>query len=292
MSAAPAALRTPRIVLYHQTHVHPQTRAPISLLPLLTSATLPPNLNLTIIVAALHLNEDPNHITLNDHPPSHPHHAHLWPELPLLKAAGITIMGMLGGACPGTFSRLDSQAGFDTHYPPLRDLLRQLDVFDGLDLDVEEPMSQAGITRLIDALRADFGAAFIITLAPVATALRRGGGNLSGFSYHALEAQRGGEIAWYNTQFYCGWGELPHYEGIVREGWKPEKVVAGVVTNPVNAGGFVPLEGCVGGLMELGMRCGPGFGGVMGWEYWNCMPGGEERPWEWIEWMGGVLGAC
>lgn len=27
------------------------------------------------------------------------------------------------------------------------------------------------------------------------------------------------------------------------------------------------------------------FGGVMGWEYFNSLPGGEERPWEWAREM-------
>lgn len=52
-------------------------------------------------------------------------------------------------------------------------------------------MSLAGIVRLIDRLRADFGAGFIITLAPVAAALVEGGGNLSGFGYRGYVESRG-----------------------------------------------------------------------------------------------------
>jgi hypothetical protein len=40
-------------------------------------------------------------------------------------------------------------------------------------------MSLAGVERVVDALRRDFGTWFLVTLAPVATALS-GGGNLSG----------------------------------------------------------------------------------------------------------------
>lgn len=25
----------------------------------------------------------------------------------------------------------------------------------------------------------------------------------------------------------------------------------------------------------------PDFGGVMGWEYFNSLPGGQEKPWQW-----------
>ena len=28
----------------------------------------------------------------------------------------------------------------------------------------------------------------------------------------------------------------------------------------------------------------------MGWEYFNSLPGGKERPWEWAGMMGGILG--
>lgn len=40
----------------------------------------------------------------------------------------------------------------------------------------------------------------VITLAPVASALTEGGGNLSGFNYFDLEAQRGSSIAFYNAR--------------------------------------------------------------------------------------------
>src|SRR5689334_16069715 len=115
-------------------------------------------------------------------------------------------MGMLGGAAKGSFTRLDLDATtFEAYYTPLRDLIRKRGL-DGLDLDVEEPMTLAGIVRLIDRLKEDFGAGFIITLAPVAAALmsERPEHNLSGFSYEYLEVMRGKQIAWYNTQFYCG----------------------------------------------------------------------------------------
>ena len=89
---------------------------------------------------------------------------------------------MVGGAAPGSFTRLDTE--FDTYYPRLRDYITTYGL-DGVDLDVEQPMSLAGMERLIDALRADFGRHFVITLTPVAPALS-GGGNLSGFDYDAL----------------------------------------------------------------------------------------------------------
>lgn len=115
------------------------------------------------------------------------------------------MLGMLGGAARGTFSAatLDSpdEAVFERYYGVLRDDVVRAHALDGLDLDVEEPMSLRGVVRLIDRLRADFGPAFLITLAPVAPALLDVRRNLSGFDYEALEVMRGREIAFYNCQF-------------------------------------------------------------------------------------------
>jgi chitinase len=205
---------------------------------------------------------------------------------------------MLGGAAKGSFTRLDlDDATFEAYYIPLRDLIRERGL-DGLDLDVEEPMTLAGIVRLIDRLKQDFGNGFIITLAPVAAALmsERPEHNLSGFSYEALEVMRGRQIAWYTTQFYCGWGDLSNtngYDFIVRRGFPADKVVIGMVTNPANGSGWVPFDVLQEVLLNLKLRY-PGFGGVMGWEYFNSLPGDRARPWEWAAFMtkhvrGGLL---
>ena len=137
--------------------------------------------------------------------------------------------------------------------------------------------------HLIDRLKADFGRDFIITLAPVATALMPGRPHLSGFDYKLLEAARGSSIAWYNTQFYNGWGGLHNtaaYDEIMRNGWRPDKVVAGMLTNPRHGGsGYVPLE-LTAAVISVLMERYPNFGGVMGWEYWSSYPQ-VENSWVW-----------
>lgn len=244
-----------------------------------------------VILAAIHLNEDPSHITLNDHPPHHPRFETLWAELRILQASGVKVLGMLGGAAKGSYTRLDgSSEQFERYYVPLRDIIRARGL-DGLDLDVEEDMSLGGVINLIDRLRSDFGKGFIITLAPVAAALLDHRSNLSGFDYEALEVMRGNEIAWYNTQFYSGWGDMSNpimYEMILRKGWPAEKVVVGLITNPENGNGFVMWEFLSSVLALLRGRH-ERFGGVMGWEYFNSLPGGRERPWEWARQMTSIL---
>lgn len=100
--------------------------------------------------------------------------------------------------------------------------------------------------------------------------------HLSGFSYPELECSVfGKEIAWYNTQFYCGWGDAGStqwYDAIVAAGWSPSKVVMGVVTNPGNGAGHVGIEklrDVCARLRDKYRDVGGGFGGVMGWEYFN-----------------------
>lgn len=280
----------PRLVLYHQTHHH--RNSPVSLLPLLTEAAdLVPCTHL--IIAAIHLNDPPAAITLNDDPPDAPKHDALWQEVALMQDVGVRVLGMLGGAAQGSFRRLDgSDAAFEAHYAPLRHLLRARNL-DGLDLDVEEPMSLTGVVRLVDRLKADFGPGFLVTLAPVATALQ-GRPHLSGFDYGALEAARGASIAWYNTQFYNGWGALGSfvdYDAILRRGWRPDKVVVGALTSPRNGHGWLEA-GQLGRTVRALGGFYAGFGGVMGWEYFNSEPGGEGRPWEWAVGMMDCVRGC
>ena len=78
------------------------------------------------------------------------------------------------------------------------------------------------------------------------------------------------------------------YDLMTRKGWPAEKIVIGLVTNPANGGGYVPWNPLGAVLTTLRGRYGR-FGGVMGWEYYNSMPGGKERPWEWAREMTKLL---
>ncbi|KAL1991938.1 hypothetical protein VTN49DRAFT_5246 [Thermomyces lanuginosus] len=267
-----------RIVCYHQAIVR-RDQGYVSMLPLIRY-----NTGVThIILAAWHLNDQPGDITLNDDPPDHSMYDPLWAEVPQVQQAGVKVMAMLGGAAVGSFQRLDGQPEeFERYYTPLLAYLRRYHL-DGIDLDVEEEMSLDGIVRLIDRLKADMGADFIITLAPVATALI-GMEHLSGFDYRALEQSRGFQISWYNTQFYNGWGQADTpqmYLIMIAMGWSPNRVVVGVLTNPSNGTkGYVPSK-TLGPVVAALAEQFPDFGGVMGWEYFNSLPGGVEKPWQW-----------
>ena len=284
----PAAFQ-PRVVLYHQTHYKNSTDF-VSILPVITEAANAIPIT-HLIIAAFHINDGPGNITLNNDPPAVSKHDQLWEEVKTLQDIGVEVLGMLGGAAKGSYRRLDrSNEEFEAYYTPFRDVIRQHRL-QGLDLDVEEAMSLEGIIRLIDRLKSDFGSDFIITLAPVAKALQ-GLRHLSGFDYKALEARRGDSIAWYNAQFYNNWGSFgtfADYDAILWQGWKPEKVVAGFLTNPSLGRGYVEWEELRRTVAALSQFY-KGFGGVMGWEYFCSMPGGERRPWEWAFGMGRCVG--
>ena len=284
MPPAPVTPFRSRVVCYHQTHYNRRGEY-VSLLPLITEATDVVGVT-HVIVAAVHLNDPPGNITLNNDPPDAPKHDLLWEETQILQDVGVKVLGMLGGAAKGSFQCLDrSDFEFEAYYGPLLSVIRRYKL-DGLDLDIEEEMSLAGIIRLIDRLKNDLGKGFLITLAPVAAALQ-GRPHLSGFDYEALEVMRGSSIDCYHTQFYNNWGRLEDfvdYDAIFGRGWPPEKVVTGVLTNPSLGHGYIPFDVLQRTVTALSQYY-PRFGGVMGWEYFNSMPGDLDQPWLWAEAM-------
>ncbi|WP_033290040.1 glycosyl hydrolase family 18 protein [Amycolatopsis jejuensis] len=277
---APAMAATGRrVVVYYQTIHH--NGSYVSPLRLADAGVT------DVIVGAVHLNDGAK-MTLNDDPPSADKFTQMWRDLATMQGKGVHVLAFVGGAAKGSFQRLEND--FDTYYPLLRQLIRDHSL-SGIDLDVEEKMSNDALNRLIDALRTDFGQDFLITLAPVATELT-GGGGLSGLDYDRLYRDRGDRISWFNTQFYCGWGSLSDtsgYDRIIGHGVVPaSKVVAGTVTNPANCSGYVEmpaLKSTVGSLV----RKYADFGGIDGWEYFNSLPGDTAAPWQWAEQIAPVV---
>jgi hypothetical protein len=95
-----------RLAVYVQTF-HTPDNQPLSLLPLIQE-----NTGIThVILCSFHLNDNPGDITLNDKPPSDPQFDQAWSDVKQLQAAGVKVMGMLGGSAPGTYQRL---SGDDT----------------------------------------------------------------------------------------------------------------------------------------------------------------------------------
>ena len=186
---------------------------------------------------------------------------------------------ILGGAAQGSCQDLFS--AWSTFYPILQQTLQQYKL-NGIDLDIEENITLANAEMLINQLNTDFGSRFRITLSPVASALW-GGANLSGFSYSQLYAAVGSKIAWFNGQFYSGFATLAtpnDYQRIVRAGYPANKVVGGMISNPSDGSGFVPI-GTVAKTVNTLAGQYANFGGAADWEYFNALPGNTGNPEEW-----------
>jgi chitinase len=176
---------------------------------------------------------------------------------------------------------------------------------DGLDIDIEEHIPLSSAHRLLRRLHIDLGPNFILTMAPLATALgSEDGDNVSGFSYSALERiavvpspQDGPQnstsiISWYNAQFYSGYARSSLlYKTITERGFAPGRLVLGVTTSEAGyPNGFTPLKKLTAVIRELKEMYGEDFGGVSAWEYWDAGSqdkdmgmriGGE--PWRWVQ---------
>jgi hypothetical protein len=78
------------------------------------------------------------------------------------------------------------------------------------------------------------------------------------------------------------------YENVIKNGWDPKDVVAGQLTNPSNGGGFSSIASLNQTVATLTAEYGT-IGGIMGWEYFNSVPGGTAEPWKWAQEMTQIL---
>jgi probable HAF family extracellular repeat protein len=146
-------------------------------------------------------------------------------------------------------------------------------------------------------LRKDLGGGFIVTSAPVASALT-GGSNISpGIDYAKLIKKDW--FTWYNLQFYNGFGDVlggaygsPDYEAVLEanRGVSPRKFVVGVPTNPDSAGANYHALSALAPKFEELARKYPHFGGVYGWTYQEAQVEGHLDPVGWTRGVAQALG--
>ena len=227
-----------------------------------------------INVSSFHFGYDPNgtpYIHLNDNDPNDPVFGAFWNDMEQARKNGVLVIAMLGGA-GGAYKTLFQN--YNVFYPLFRDMLKAHD-FQGVDLDVEEHVTQSDIEMLINDLKNDFPNDFYITAAPVATSLMTGYDPFSGINWLSLK----GQIDWFNVQFYNGFGTLMNtsdYLMIINQGFDPLEIVAGSVTNPADGGGYVPMGVVQNTLLSLNTSFQGQIGGVMGWEYYNALDNSEQ----------------
>lgn len=249
---------TKRIVVYLQN------QTTLNLLPQCYS-------NLTAVnLSSFHLGyttQGTPYVHLNDNVPEDPMFDSLWVDMGKMQNSGVLLIAMLGGA-GGAYTTLFEGTNYATLYPLFVKMLKKYK-FDGVDLDVEETVSQTNIQKLIADLRSDFPQNFYISSAPVAKALWTGNDPFSGIDWLPLKDQ----IDWFNVQFYSGYGSLAtldNYNSIIAKGYSPNQILGGALTNRGDGGGYVDIATVVQTLKTLNAKYNGQLGGTMGWEFFNA----------------------
>ncbi|HXM23495.1 MAG TPA: glycosyl hydrolase family 18 protein [Terriglobales bacterium] len=290
--AQSAPVTSKRVIYYYQTQYYQGKYVSLSKIWKQVSPKTHKPITTDVMVAAFHLGYDSNnqpYIHLNDNVPSDPMFTVMWRQVATLQKNGVNVRMMLGGAAQGSYANLFSN--WNTFYPILRQTLRQYHL-DGIDMDIEEQVALTDAQKLVHHLNKDFSKQFIMTMSPVAPDLS-GYVGFSGFNYKDLYgSSEGKRINWFNGQFYCGWGTLAtttDYELIIKNGYPPEKIVGGMIGNPANCSGYVPIPTVAKTVKEL-VAMYPRFGGVADWEYFNTLPGGLANPVKWGAIMAKAMG--
>lgn len=221
------------------------------------------------------------YIHLNDNVPQDPMFDNLWTTMATAQQNGILKIAMLGGA-GGAYGVLFGQNNYEVFYPILRDTLRNY-AFDGIDLDIEEPVTSANLSKLITDLRKDFPTNFYITAAPVCLALQTNNDPFSGLNWSDFLSQ----IDWFNVQFYSGYGSLgsqDDYVSIIQNGYPSAKILGGMLTNTDDGSGYVNIATVCSTLSGLKTLYNGEMGGAMGWEFFNANNASEQAdPPGWAE---------
>src|SRR2546423_12118566 len=143
---AKAAVSRHGVVYYQTQYDGSRSASPLGLTQHQTHVT-------DVLVAALHL--DANKVVhLNDDPPSAAKFSRMWKDLAAMRAGGVHVLVMVGGAAGGSFRGLDTR--FGTDYPVLRNVIGAYHL-DGGDLDGQEAMSLAGLERAVHPPREGVG---------------------------------------------------------------------------------------------------------------------------------------
>ncbi|CAK3898187.1 glycoside hydrolase family 18 [Lecanosticta acicola] len=282
--------------MYIQTFKN-TTGGQFSMLPLIQNPTQLTHLYL----AALHINDDPNNINLNDDNPNSTVWNTMWNEAAQVQAQGVKVMFMMGGAAAGSYPRLcggsKGTAVNMTYYMPLYYTIKYHNI-DGLNLDIEEQVVYQCPLALLQQLNKDFGPNFILTMSPVASELQPSGSGLGGFSYKTLDSKAtasskpaGKLINWFNAQFYNGWGDASStsgYTSIIKNGYAANRVAMGILDSPNDGGsGFYPIATYQKTIKSLRSTYGTSFGDVVGWEYWDAgIKDNDTYPYQWTQTIG------
>ena len=239
-----------RIIYYYQTFT--------GLKSILTPDTKVTHIHL----ASIHFGTDEHnnpYIHLNNNSPTDKIFDSVWEDLKKAKQLGIKIILMIGGA-GGAFQDLFSN--FNIYYSLLKELiLDKRDLIDGVDLDIEEIVELDDVEKLINLIKNDFGASFMITMAPVQYSIENDVPGMGGFVYKDLYLKCGHNIDYFNVQCYYDYS-LDAYKKMIKNGYPENKIIMGSISSQnVNSNLNV--------LKEI-IKNSSIFGGVFNWEFFDA----------------------
>ena len=226
-----------------------------------------------IHLSSFHFGNDENnnpYLHLNDFSPDNPKFNNVWKDIKNAKKLGIKIIMMLGGA-GGAYTSLFEN--FDLYYQLLKSfIIKNKDIIDGIDLDIEENVGFKPTIKLIKQLKTDFPYNFIICMAPIQSSLQYDIYGIGGFCYKDLYLQCGNLIDYFNTQFYEDYS-IDSFTQIIKNGYPNEKIVIGSISSQNLNQNLNTIKSIINKY--------PNFGGVYNWEYFDSPPNPSNHPGDW-----------
>lgn len=223
-----------------------------------------------LIISSIHFGD--GKIYLNDNEPDDEKFKQLWEETESLSEDELHISCMVGGA-GGAFRELFSN--FDVYYETLRSFLVSKPWIQGVNLDVEETVTMENIKKLISRIRSDFGEHFLITMAPVSSAMESDEPGIGGFVYKELfNSDEGKMINSFNCQCYESFS-LDTYKKIIDNGYPEDIIVMGMMSGQFTDDSFVDV------IHTIKEKY-PNVCGFYDWEYLDAPPN-KNDPSEWAK---------
>jgi chitinase len=232
-----------------------------------------------IILASIHFgltNKIP-YIHLNDHSPDDSQFNMVWEQAEQVSSVGIDIILLIGGAGGGFINLFEN---YSTYYNLLKQLINNKKFIKGVELDVEEMVDLKDIKMLIRDLINDFGENFIITMAPIANAMKYDKPGIGYFIYKDLyNSDEGKYISWFNVQCY-GEFSVETYDNIIQNGYPQQKIGMGMISCDFSKNNFQEAIETV----KIVSNKYPDMVGVDNWEYLDSPPD-KNDPSEWAKEM-------
>lgn len=227
-----------------------------------------------IHLSSIHFGLDDNakpYIHLNNNDPRDQKFDSVWNDLKKCKEKGIKIVLMVGGA-GGAYQVMFSK------YATYRNMLFNIvdkyrDIIDGLDLDIEEPVTLDNIQMLINDIHLEYGNDFIISMTPLTASLTTDEPGMGGFSYKDLYISDVGKyITYFNVQCYETFS-VDNHNDMIKNGYPADMINMGMISSMNLNAVLDTIKQIVSGDNMLA--------GVYNWEYFDSPPDAEKNPAQW-----------